>query len=111
MDALLWPSKFFHSQGAPNILVLFEIKFVCETVDSVTVVSHRWSPQTVIHLAAMFTDVPLSSEELRFVLEKIIRQFDDLDLRDIPSLVYQLLLLTEKVSLTASDGNWIILFY
>ena len=61
--------------------------------------SHRWSPQTVIHLAAMFSDVPLSSEELRFVLEKIIRQFDDLDLRDIPSLVYQLLLLSEKVSL------------
>ncbi|XP_076434906.1 Fanconi anemia group I protein-like [Babylonia areolata] len=58
--------------------------------------SCKWSPQTVIHLAAMFNDVPLSSDELRFVLEKIIRQFDDLDLRDIPALVYQLLLLSEK---------------
>ncbi|XP_070212059.1 Fanconi anemia group I protein-like [Littorina saxatilis] len=58
--------------------------------------SSKWSPQTVIHLAAMFSDVPLSPDELRFVLEKIIRQFDDLDLRDIPSLAYQLLLLSEK---------------
>lgn len=70
-------------------------KFMCS--DSEIILSHRWSPQTVLHLAAMFNDVPLSSEELRFVLEKIIRQFDDLDLRDIPSLVYQLLLLSEKV--------------
>ena len=70
-------------------------KLLCS--DSEIIMSHRWSPQTVLHLAAMFNDVPLSSEELRFVLEKIIRQFDDLDLRDIPSLVYQMLLLSEKV--------------
>nr|KAG5697291.1 hypothetical protein BaRGS_004957 [Batillaria attramentaria] len=58
--------------------------------------SCKWSPQMVIHLAAMFSDMTLTSDELRFVLEKIMRQFDDLDLRDLPSLVYQLLLLSEK---------------
>lgn len=45
----------------------------------------------------MFKDVPLTDQELQFVLEKIIRQFDDLDLRDLPSLAYQLLLLCSKV--------------
>ncbi|XP_025095765.1 Fanconi anemia group I protein-like isoform X2 [Pomacea canaliculata] len=58
--------------------------------------SCKWSSQTVLHLAAMFKDVPLTDQELQFVLEKIIRQFDDLDLRDLPSLAYQLLLLCSK---------------
>uniref|UniRef100_A0A3Q3XBG5 Uncharacterized protein n=1 Tax=Mola mola TaxID=94237 RepID=A0A3Q3XBG5_MOLML len=41
-------------------------------------------------------DVPLSSEELRFLVEKVLRMFTKLDLQEIPPLVYQLLLLSAK---------------
>lgn len=51
----------------------------------------------MVHLAAMFKDVPLTSDELRFVIEKIMRAFTDLDIQDLPALVYQLLLLSNKV--------------
>ena len=51
----------------------------------------------MIHLAAMFRDVPLTSEELRFVIEKIVRLFRDVEMSDMPALVYQLLLLSTKV--------------
>lgn len=44
-----------------------------------------------------YRDVPLSSEELRFLVEKVLRMFTKLDLQEIPPLVYQLLLLSVKV--------------
>ncbi|XP_051916772.1 Fanconi anemia group I protein isoform X2 [Hippocampus zosterae] len=56
----------------------------------------RWDSQCVIHLAKMFRDVPLSLDELRFVVEKVLRMFSKLDLQEIPPLVYQLLLLSAK---------------
>uniref|UniRef100_A0A8C3AZL7 FA complementation group I n=1 Tax=Cyclopterus lumpus TaxID=8103 RepID=A0A8C3AZL7_CYCLU len=43
-----------------------------------------------------FRDVPVSSEELQFVVEKVVRMFTKLDLQEIPPLVYQLLLLSAK---------------
>ncbi|KAM6961339.1 Fanconi anemia group I protein [Aplochiton taeniatus] len=58
--------------------------------------SSRWDPQCVIHLTTMFRDVPLSQEELQFLVEKVLRMFIKLDLQEIPPLVYQLLLLTAK---------------
>ncbi|KAM9496073.1 Fanconi anemia group I protein isoform 1-T1 [Clarias gariepinus] len=58
--------------------------------------SSRWDPQSVIHLTTMFRDVPLSSEELQFLMEKVLRMFLKLDLQEIPPLIYQLLLLSAK---------------
>ncbi|XP_071384510.1 Fanconi anemia group I protein [Centroberyx affinis] len=58
--------------------------------------SSRWDPQCVIHLTTMFRDVPLSPEELQFLVEKILRMFLKLELQEIPPLVYQLLLLSAK---------------
>ncbi|XP_053282030.1 Fanconi anemia group I protein [Pleuronectes platessa] len=58
--------------------------------------SSRWDPQCVIHLTTMFRDVPLSPEELQFLVEKVLRMFTKLDLQEIPPLVYQLLLLSAK---------------
>ncbi|MEQ2266641.1 hypothetical protein XENORESO_013565 [Xenotaenia resolanae] len=58
--------------------------------------SSRWDPQCVIHLTTMFRDVPLSSEELQFLVEKVLRMFSKLDLQEIPPLVYQLMLLSAK---------------
>uniref|UniRef100_A0A8B9P5G2 FA complementation group I n=1 Tax=Apteryx owenii TaxID=8824 RepID=A0A8B9P5G2_APTOW len=43
-------------------------------------------------------DVPLTAEELQFVVEKVLRMFSKLDLQEIPPLVYQLLLLSAKGS-------------
>uniref|UniRef100_A0A8C2UAT6 FA complementation group I n=1 Tax=Coturnix japonica TaxID=93934 RepID=A0A8C2UAT6_COTJA len=43
-------------------------------------------------------DIPLSGEELQFVVEKVLRMFSRLDLQEIPPLVYQLLLLSAKGS-------------
>ncbi|KAK1887817.1 Fanconi anemia group I protein like [Dissostichus eleginoides] len=48
--------------------------------------SSRWDPQCVIHLTTMFRDVPLSSEELQFLVEKVLRMFTKLDLQEIPPL-------------------------
>uniref|UniRef100_A0A8C5DPJ8 FA complementation group I n=1 Tax=Gouania willdenowi TaxID=441366 RepID=A0A8C5DPJ8_GOUWI len=58
--------------------------------------SSRWEAQSVIHLTTMFRDVPLASEELLFLVEKVFRMFPKLDLQEIPPLVYQLLLLSAK---------------
>ncbi|NXF86313.1 FANCI protein, partial [Eubucco bourcierii] len=63
-----------------------------------TLCSSKWDPQNVIHLANMFRDIPLSGEELQFVMEKVLRMFSKLDLQEIPPLVYQLLLLSAKGS-------------
>ncbi|CAC5388853.1 FANCI [Mytilus coruscus] len=56
----------------------------------------KWSSKSVIHLAAMFKDVQMSLDELKFVMDKIIRLFKDTDLQDLPALIYQLLLLSTK---------------
>lgn len=48
-------------------------------------------------------DIPLSGEELQFVVEKVLRMFSRLDLQEIPPLVYQLLLLSAKVK---AHGRW-----
>ncbi|KAH0620036.1 hypothetical protein JD844_014548 [Phrynosoma platyrhinos] len=61
-----------------------------------TLCSSRWGHQYVIHLTSMFRDVPLSAEELQFVVEKVLRMFSKLELQEIPPLVYQLLLLSSK---------------
>ncbi|XP_053320955.1 Fanconi anemia group I protein [Spea bombifrons] len=58
--------------------------------------SSRWDSHCVIHLTSMFRDVPLSSEELQFVVEKVLRMLSKLDLQEMPPLVYQLLLLSAK---------------
>ncbi|NXP23722.1 FANCI protein, partial [Scytalopus superciliaris] len=63
-----------------------------------TLCSSKWDPQCVIHLANMFRDIPLSGEELQFVVEKVLRMFSKLDLQEIPPVVYQLLLLSAKGS-------------
>lgn len=39
----------------------------------------------------------MSTEELRFLIEKILRMLTKLDLQEVPPLVYQLLLLSAKV--------------
>ncbi|KAM8973789.1 Fanconi anemia group I protein [Pelodytes ibericus] len=61
-----------------------------------TLCSIRWDPKCVINLTCMFRDVPLSTEELQFVVEKVLRMLSKMDLQEMPPLVYQLLLLSAK---------------
>uniref|UniRef100_A0A8C4PQ64 FA complementation group I n=1 Tax=Equus asinus asinus TaxID=83772 RepID=A0A8C4PQ64_EQUAS len=60
--------------------------------------SGRWNQQYVIQLTSMFRDVPLTAEEMEFVMEKVLRMFSKLNLQEIPPLVYQLLVLSSKGS-------------
>ncbi|KAG8575295.1 hypothetical protein GDO81_009504 [Engystomops pustulosus] len=60
--------------------------------------SSRWDPKCVIFLTSMFRDVLLSTEELQFVVEKVLRLLSKVDLQEMPPLVYQLLLLSAKGS-------------
>ncbi|XP_074256102.1 Fanconi anemia group I protein isoform X2 [Saimiri boliviensis] len=63
-----------------------------------TLCSGRWDQQHVIHLTSMFKDVPLSAEEVEFVVEKALSMFSKMNLQEIPPLVYQLLVLSSKGS-------------
>ncbi|XP_045417678.1 Fanconi anemia group I protein isoform X2 [Lemur catta] len=63
-----------------------------------TLCSGRWDQQYVIQLTSMFKDVPLTAEEVEFVVEKVLRMFSKVNLQEIPPLVYQLLVLSSKGS-------------
>ncbi|XP_055969830.1 Fanconi anemia group I protein [Sorex fumeus] len=58
----------------------------------------RWSGYHTIQLISMFKDVPLTEEELDFVVGKALKMFSEMKLQEVPPLVYQLLLLTVKGS-------------
>ncbi|XP_058150652.1 Fanconi anemia group I protein isoform X2 [Dasypus novemcinctus] len=63
-----------------------------------TLCSGRWDEQYVIQLTSIFKDVPLTAEEVEFVMEKVLKMFSQLNLQEIPPLVYQLLVLSSKGS-------------
>ncbi|XP_037365896.1 Fanconi anemia group I protein [Talpa occidentalis] len=63
-----------------------------------TLCSGRWDQQYVIQLISMFKDVPLTAEEVEFVIEKVLKMFSMLNLQEIPPLVYQLLIVSSKGS-------------
>ncbi|XP_043345653.1 Fanconi anemia group I protein isoform X2 [Cervus canadensis] len=63
-----------------------------------TFCSGRWDHQYVIQLTSMFKAVPLTAEEVEFVVEKVLKVFSKLNLQEIPPLVYQLLVLSSKGS-------------
>nr|XP_005910256.1 PREDICTED: Fanconi anemia group I protein isoform X2 [Bos mutus] len=63
-----------------------------------TLCSGRWDHQYVIQLTSMFKAVPLTIEEVEFVVEKVLKVFSKLNLQEIPPLVYQLLVLSSKGS-------------
>uniref|UniRef100_A0A4W2C9L4 FA complementation group I n=1 Tax=Bos indicus x Bos taurus TaxID=30522 RepID=A0A4W2C9L4_BOBOX len=63
-----------------------------------TLCSGRWDHQYVIQLTSMFKAVPLTTEEVEFVVEKVLKVFSKLNLQEIPPLVYQLLVLSSKGS-------------
>ncbi|XP_013422004.1 Fanconi anemia group I protein-like [Lingula anatina] len=61
-----------------------------------TMCASKWDPKSVIPLATIFRDIPVTSDELQFLINKIMRMFKDVDFDELPPLVYQLLLLSTK---------------
>jgi len=57
----------------------------------------RWNSRVVLHVMSMMRDIALSSEELSHVIAKSLRQMTEVELNELPPLVYQLLLLSAKV--------------
>ena len=60
--------------------------------------SRAWPPSSVVRLTAMFREVPMTLEQLTFVVDKTMRCIAEVPLDELPPLVYQLLLLSNKVS-------------
>nr|DBA31989.1 TPA: hypothetical protein GDO54_007741 [Pyxicephalus adspersus] len=72
--------------------------------------SSRWDPKCVIFLTSMFRDVLLSTEELQFVVEKVLRLLAKMDLQEMPPLVYQLLLLSAKAAQQGETSKFLCPF-
>ena len=53
----------------------------------------------VLHVMSMMRDIALTSDELSHVIAKSLRQLNDMDQNELPPLIYQLLLLSAKVTL------------
>ncbi|KAK3789845.1 hypothetical protein RRG08_055131 [Elysia crispata] len=58
--------------------------------------SCRWVPSVALHMAPLFKDIPLSQDELKFLIQKILRLFPELELANQPAVVFQLLVLSGK---------------
>ena len=58
----------------------------------------RWHGHMVLNLAAMFKDITMTPDQLQFVIEKILRLLNEIDLQELPPLIYQLLVLSTNVS-------------
>ncbi|RIA87302.1 FANCI solenoid 2-domain-containing protein [Glomus cerebriforme] len=56
----------------------------------------RWHTNNVLSLAGEFRDIPMSNEQLNFVVEKIMSHFEIMDINGVPPLIYQMLLLSRK---------------
>lgn len=56
-----------------------------------------WPPSCVVRIAAMFRDVPLSVEQQSLPIDRLIRCINEMDIDELPPLIYQMLLLANKV--------------
>jgi hypothetical protein len=59
--------------------------------------SRPWPLEAVVHLANTFREIPLTDEQYRFVVDKIVGLLPRLEVERLPPLVYKLLLLCTKV--------------
>eukprot|EP00040_Diaphanoeca_grandis_P036746 m.235879 g.235879 ORF g.235879 m.235879 type:complete len:1292 (-) comp33672_c0_seq1:320-4195(-) len=57
---------------------------------------HVWPARYVSHAASMFLDITMSDEEHGLVVKGLLKQLSVIPLDEMPSLVYQLLLLANK---------------
>ncbi|XP_071959979.1 Fanconi anemia group I protein-like [Antedon mediterranea] len=58
--------------------------------------SSRWEPHCILPLTSMVREIPMVSDQLAFVMKKVIRGFPIMNFQELPPLIYQLLVLTTK---------------
>ncbi|XP_040072768.2 Fanconi anemia group I protein isoform X2 [Ixodes scapularis] len=58
--------------------------------------SCAWEPKWATPLARILSEIPLDSSELEFAVPKMMRVLPDLELAEVPPLVYQLLLFANQ---------------
>ncbi|RKO89266.1 FANCI solenoid 1-domain-containing protein, partial [Blyttiomyces helicus] len=65
----------------------------------------KWIDSTAIPIATAFMDIPLTESQLHLVVMKLLRKLADIDLKEAPRLVRELLLLSKKgAQLTVVNG-------
>ncbi|XP_065828323.1 Fanconi anemia group I protein homolog isoform X2 [Oscarella lobularis] len=69
-------------------------EYKCRLLDIVC--NLDWSSTAGIHLATMFRDVSLSTDELKAIIVKALQMLKEVDINEVSPLVYQLLLLSSK---------------
>ncbi|XP_023237133.1 Fanconi anemia group I protein-like [Centruroides sculpturatus] len=57
---------------------------------------NKWEPECAVQVASTFREVALSNEELQWLIEKLLKVLQEVEMQEIPTLVYQLLLLSSK---------------
>ena len=67
--------------------------------------SRAWPSTSLVRMAAMFREVPMTAEQLSFVVSKAIRCLCEVSVDELPPLVYQLLLLAGKGHKAAIMGG------
>uniref|UniRef100_A0A7M5UV95 Fanconi anemia group I protein n=2 Tax=Clytia hemisphaerica TaxID=252671 RepID=A0A7M5UV95_9CNID len=65
----------------------FVIQEVCE---------REWKKEMILPLLTAFREIELKEESLKTVIQKVLESFNDMPLEEIPSLIYQVLLLSVK---------------
>eukprot|EP00833_Pecoramyces_ruminatium_P006442 jgi/Orpsp1_1/1180474/evm.model.c7180000073551.2 len=56
----------------------------------------EWEKNISIHIISMLKDISLNKNQIELVTDNIINRFDVLDISELPSAIYQLLLITKK---------------
>ncbi|XP_067128123.1 Fanconi anemia group I protein isoform X2 [Centruroides vittatus] len=57
---------------------------------------NKWEPECAVQVASTFREIALSNEELQWLIEKLLKVLQEVEIQEIPTLVYQLLLLSSK---------------
>ena len=67
--------------------------------------ARSWPATSLVRMTAMFREVPMTAEQLAFVVSKAIRCLREVSVDELPPLVYQLLLLAGKGHKAAIMGG------
>ncbi|KAG0346576.1 hypothetical protein BG004_001377, partial [Podila humilis] len=55
-----------------------------------------WNTKSVVPLSTVLGDIDIESKQLEMAIVKLIKQFKDVDASDLPTLIYNILLLSSK---------------
>ena len=65
--------------------------------------SVKWSETYAVQLVSVLREVPMAEEQAVFVMNKALRQLSNVQMNELPALVYQLFLLSRQVCTRLPD--------